>query len=139
MATEPVALDGNFNSEALEINDCSEDDNGCNEVHDVREAISPESLAQRTTLVIPSEQKMEQRDNSALKLWATSGVDSGGREGFPDDGFADVGGNEERDAGSKTVALLQELIEKNDNESSDNQLDHEKKTDACAEVLWLTV
>jgi hypothetical protein len=41
----------------------------------------------------------------------SAGVDSGGREGLPDDGLADVGGNEQGDAGAQTVALLQQLVQ----------------------------
>ena len=35
----------------------------------------------------------------------------GGREGLPDDGFADVGGVEEREDGAENVAFGEELVE----------------------------
>ena len=41
-----------------------------------------------------------------VKLCTSSSVDGGGREGLPDDRLADIGGDEERDARSKAIALL---------------------------------
>ncbi len=41
----------------------------------------------------------------------SAGVDGGGREGLPDDGLADVGGDEQGDAGAQAVALLQQLVQ----------------------------
>ena len=41
---------------------------------------------------------------------------------LPDDGLADVGGNEQRDAAAEAVALVEQLIEQKDDESSNNKL-----------------
>ena len=42
----------------------------------------------------------------SCKILTSASVDGCGAEGFPDDGFTDVGGNEERDSRAQTVALL---------------------------------
>ncbi len=139
LSAEPVALDRNFNPESLEVDNSSENDDGCNEVHDIGEAVAPESFPERTALVVPGEKQMEQRDNGTLEFWATTSVDRGGGEGFPDDGFTDVGGDEKGDTRAKAIAFLQELVEEDNNECGDDKLDDEKKTDARAQVAWLTV
>ena len=82
---------------------------------------------------------MEEGDDSTLKLGATASVNSRGREGLPDDAFADVGGDEKRDTGSQAVALLKELVEKDDNQTRDNELQNQEKTDTGAEVARLAV
>ena len=53
---------------------------------------------------------MEEGDDGALELGAAAGVDSGRGERLPDDGLADVGRDEEGDAGAEAVALLQQLV-----------------------------
>jgi hypothetical protein len=63
----------------------------------------------------------ETGNDGAFKLGATTGVDGGGREGFSDDGFADVGGDEE------AINSLEELIEDDVNEGGDDELDSEEE------------
>lgn len=77
---------------------------------------------------------MEESDDGTLELRATTGVDGGGRESLPHDGLADVGGNEQRDTASKTVALLEKLVEENDNHTSNNELEDQEEDDTSAEV-----
>lgn len=72
---------------------------------------------------------MEQSGNGSLEFWSTSSVNGGGTEGFPDNGFANVCGDEERDTGAKTVALLQELVKEDDDESGRDELEDEEKAD----------
>lgn len=52
----------------------------------------------------------------------SAGVDSGGAEGLPHDCLADVGCNEERDTGAQTVALLEQLIQEQYNQTCNKQL-----------------
>lgn len=78
---------------------------------------------------------MHKRDNGALKLVAPALVDSGGGKSLPEDLLTDVGGNEERDTGSETVTLLQQLIEQNNNKGGKNKLEDEKQTDTDTEIL----
>lgn len=82
---------------------------------------------------------MEESNDGTLKFGTTTGVDCGGGEGLPDNRLADVGGNEEGDATSKTVTLLEQFVEKNDNETSDDQLDDQKNADTGTEVAGLTI
>jgi hypothetical protein len=82
---------------------------------------------------------VEQSDDRTLELRATASVDGSGGERLPDNGLADVGGNEQGDTAAKTVALLEELIQQNDDETSDNQLDDQEDTDTGAKVAGLAV
>jgi len=77
---------------------------------------------------------VEESDEGTFKFWATASVYGCGGESLPDDGFADVGGNEERDAGSEAVALLEELVEEDDDEGGRDELYDEEKTYACTEI-----
>ena len=78
----------------MQVYDDGEDDNGGDQVHNVRETLAPESLTESAALVVPGEKQVEERDDGTLKLGATSNVDGCGREGLLDDGLADVGGDE---------------------------------------------
>jgi hypothetical protein len=63
----------------------------------------------------------------ASELGATAGVDGGGGEGNPNDGFADVGGDEEGYTRAEAVPFLEELIEENNDEGGDNELDYKRR------------
>lgn len=82
---------------------------------------------------------MEQSNDGSLEFRSTSSVDGGGRESLPDDALANVGGNEKRDTGSKTVTLLEELIEKNDNETCNNELENKEKANTSTKITGLSV
>jgi hypothetical protein len=82
---------------------------------------------------------VDKADNGTLELRTTTGVDSGGREGAPDDRLADVGGDEERDTATKTVALLEKLVKENDNDGGSKKLDDEENADTGAEISGRTV
>jgi hypothetical protein len=127
VASEPVRLDRNLDAEALEIDNESKDNDGGNEVHNVGQAVAPERFAECSALVVPREEEVEERDNGALELGATAGVDGGGGEGFPNDGFADVGGDEEGYTRAEAVPFLEELIEENNDEGGDNELDYKRR------------
>jgi len=98
LAAETVALDRDLDSETLQANDHGQDDNGGDQVHDLREALTPESITESAALVMPGEKQMEEGDNGTLELGVMSNVDGGGREGLPGDGLEDVGNNEQIDA-----------------------------------------
>ena len=132
-------LDGDLDTEALEVDDGGEDQESGQQVHDVGEVLAVESLAQSTLLVGPGQQKVEESDDSTLELGATAGVDGRGGERLPNDGLADVGGNEQRDTASKTVSLLQKLIQKNNNQTSNDKLNNQENADTSTKVAGLTV
>lgn len=132
-------LDGDLNTEALEVDDSGKDNEGSQKVHDVGEVLAVESFVQSTLLVGPGQQEVEESDDGTLELGATAGVDGRGREGLPDNRLANVGRNEKGDAASETVALLEQLIKKNDNETGDNKLDDQQNADTSTEVAGLAV
>ena len=138
-ATLTGGLDGNLNTEALQIDNRGEDQKGGQQVHHVGQVLAIEGLVQGTLLVGPSQKEVEQRDDGALELGTTAGVDSRGGESLPDDRLADVGCNEQRDTAAKTVALLEELVQENNNKTSHNQLNDQENTDTGAKVARLTV
>lgn len=94
-----------------------------------------ESLA----LVAPGEQEVEESDDSTLELGTTASVDGGGGEGLPNDALTNVGSNEEGDTRAETVALLEKLVEENDNEAGDNKLENEQKADTSTKVAGLSI
>lgn len=132
-------LDGDLNAEALQVDNGGEDQESGQQVHDVGKVLAVESLVQSTLLVGPGQEKVEQGDDGTLELGATTSVDGGGGEGLPDNGLANVGSDEERDTGAQTVALLEEFIQQNDDETGNNQLDNQKDTDTSTKVAGLAV
>ena len=139
LTTEAVALDGDLDAEALEIDDDKEDEERGEQVHDVGETVTEERLLEGAALVVPSEEEVEEGDEGTFELGTAAGVDGGRGEGLPDDALADVGSDEERDTGAETVALLEELIEENDNQTGDDELEDEQETDTGAKILGLSV
>lgn len=127
-------LDGDLDAEALEVNDSGEDDEGGQQVHDVGEVLAVESLLQSALLVGPGHQQVEERNNGTLVLGATASVDAGRGEGLPHDRLADVGGDEQGDTTAQTVALLEELIEENDDHASNEELENQQYDNAGTEV-----
>jgi hypothetical protein len=127
-------LDGDFDTETLEVDDRCEDDEGREQIHDIGEVLAVECFLESALLVGPGEEEMEERDDSAFEFGTTTGVDGGGREGLPDNGFADIGGDEEGNAASETVALLEEFIEKDDDETCDNELDNKEDADTSTQL-----
>lgn len=132
-------LDGDLDTETLEVDDCAEDSNSCEKIHDVGQVLAVEGLTESQLLVGPCDQKVDESNNGTLELRTSASVDSGGREGLPDNRLADVGGNEERDTTAKTVTLLEKLVKKNDDQSSSKELDNEEDADTGTKVGWLTV
>ena len=82
---------------------------------------------------------MDKGNDGALELRTAASVDGGGRESLPHDRLADVGGNEERDTAAKTIALLQQLVEQDDDETGDHELEHEENADTSAKIRGLSV
>ena len=52
-----------------------------------------------------------------FKMQTSSSVDSCWTESFPDNRFADVGSNEQRNTRSKTIAFLEQLIQQQNNQT----------------------
>ncbi len=94
----------------LEVYDHAKDDNGGHEVGQVGQVLSVEGFPEGAHLVLAGGQQVEERDDGALELGASAGVDGRRRERLPDDGLADVGGDEEGNSRPEAVALLEELV-----------------------------
>lgn len=127
-------LDGDLDTEALQVDDSGEDDKSGQQVHDVGQVLSVESLLQSALLVGPGHKQVEEGNDGTLVLGTTASVDAGRGESLPHDGLADVGGNEQRDTAAKTVTLLQKLIEENDDHASDEKLENQQNDDTSAKV-----
>ena len=56
---------------------------------------------------------------------------AGGKSHLPDDGLADVGGDEERDAAAQAVALVEQLVQQQHDEAGNDQLR------AVCERIWM--
>lgn len=82
---------------------------------------------------------MEERNNSTLELRATPSVDGSWAECPPDDVFANVGGNEERNTRAQSVTLLKKLIEEDHNKTSDNKLEDEQQAHTSTKVRGLPI
>ena len=82
---------------------------------------------------------MEESDDRALKLGSACAGNGVRAEGLPDNRLTDVGGNEEGDAAADAVALLEELIEANDDDSAHDQLGHKEDGVAAAELTDVAV
>jgi len=132
-------LDGDLDAETLEVDDGAEDGNGSDQVHDVGQVLAVEGLLEGKLLVGPGDQKVDKGNDGTLELRTSAGVDGGRRESLPDDRLADVGGDEEGDTTAETVALLEELIEEDNNQSGGEKLDNEENTDTSTEVRGLAV
>jgi hypothetical protein len=122
LTTESVTLDGDLDSESLKVDDEGEDGDCRDEVHDVGESFTVEGLLERTTLVVPSEEKVEQGDESTFEFGSSTSVDRRRGEGFPHDRFANIGRDEEVDSGTESVTFLKEFVEEDDDQGGDDEL-----------------
>jgi hypothetical protein len=134
-----VTLDEDLDPKTLQVDDGGEDNDGRDEVHNVRQTFPPKHFMECTSRIAPNEDEIEQRKDSTLEFGSTSNVDSGRREGFPNDGLANVGSDKGVGASAKAVPFLEELVEKGDEEGCDDELDDEEEADAGAEVFGLAV
>lgn len=108
LALNSVALDSKINSESLEENDDEEDKNSWEQVDKIWEFRSVEWMLDSLEFIGSEEDGVEEGNDWSLVLLSVgSGLGDGG-EWLPDDGLADVDGNEEGDTRvSDTVSLLE--------------------------------
>ena len=99
----------------LKIYDYSKDEDSCHEVGQVRQVLSVEGFPQGADLVLSGGQQVEEGNDCAFELGAPTGIDGRGGEGFPDYRFANVGGDEERDARAEAIPLLKEFVQEQNN------------------------
>lgn len=82
---------------------------------------------------------MEESNDGTLELRTTASVDSGWGESPPDNRLADVGGNEKGDTGTETIALLEEFVQKNDDQGGSQELDDQENADTRTKIRWWAV
>lgn len=126
-------LDGDLESEPLEVDDGGKDERSGQEVHNVGQPLSVESFLQPSSLVVPSEHDVEERNDGTLEFRTSTSVDGSRRKGLPDDGLADVGRDEQVDSGSETVSLGQKLVKEQDDRGSGDKLEDEEEDDSGSE------
>ena len=86
----------------------------------------PESLMECIGFLALGEEEVEERDDSTLKLGAAAGVNGRRRERLPNNRLTDVRRDEQGNARAKTVALLEQFVEENDDKRCGDQLDNEE-------------
>ena len=69
----------------------------------------------------------------------SAGVDCCGTERLPHDRLTDVCGDKKRDSGTETVALLEQLVQKQHDETRHEELDDDEQTDTRADLWRVTV
>ena len=132
-------LDRQFHTEALEVDDDEEDDDGSKEVGDVGKTRAVEGIAESTDLVLTGNEAVEQGDDGTFEFLTTTVIDSGGREGSPHDRLADVGGDEQANTRTNTITLLQEFVQQENDDAGSRQLNDEKTAGEGTEFAGRTV
>ena len=92
-----LVLDGKIDAPSLKVNDNDKDEDGGEEIGQVGKILSVESFLESADLVVAGNEQVEESNNGSLKLGTTARVDGGGAKGLPDNVFANVGSNKERD------------------------------------------
>lgn len=82
---------------------------------------------------------MEESNDGSFEFSTLVGLNGDWWEWFPNDGFADVGGDEEGNTRAESVSLVEEFVKKKDNNTSDGELDDDEDSVSSAEVAEVTV
>ena len=127
------ALDGDLESEPLEVDDRGKDERGRQEVHDVGQPLPVKGFLQASGLVVPGEHDVEQGNDGTLEFGPPASVDGSRGKGLPDDGLANVGSDEQVDTGSETVALGEEFVEQEHDRGGGDELEDEEEDDTGSE------
>mmetsp|Transcript_29905 Transcript_29905/g.54997 ORF Transcript_29905/g.54997 Transcript_29905/m.54997 type:complete len:351 (+) Transcript_29905:815-1867(+) len=122
LSTVLLVLHGEDNPPSLKVDDNHKDEDRGGEVGQVRQILSVDGLLDGADLVIARDEQVEKGDDGTFELRTASSVDGGRTEGLPHNVLANVGGDEETDSASKSVSLLEELIEGQHNESRAEEL-----------------
>lgn len=134
-----LVLDRQVDAESLEVDDDEEDKSGSQQIGDVWQVLSVEGLLESADLVVSGDQEVDQGDESSLELGSSSSVDGGWAESLPDDAFADVGGDEQRDSRSQSVSLLEHFVEDHDEQSGEEELDDDEQGVSGSKVSHASV
>ena len=134
-----LVLDRKIDAPSLEVDDDNEDQNSSQKIRQVGKVLTVKRLTECTNLIITGDEKVEKSNNSTLELSTTTGVDSSGTEGFPDDRFTNVGSDEERNTRSKSISFLKELVKSKDNETGTEELGNDQDCISSTDRTEITV
>ena len=134
-----LILDWEVDPPSLEVDDNEEDEDGRGQVGQVGEVLAHQGLLDGADLVVAGDEKVEEGDDGALELGAAPGVECGRTESLPADILADVSGDEEGDTAAKTVALLQKLVEGENDETGTEELGDDEEGIAGADGAQVAV
>ena len=132
-------LHGQLHAEALEVDHHEEHHHGGKQVGDVGQTGTVEGVAEGAELVLAGEEEVEEGDDGSLELLTTTVVHGGGGEGLPHHRLAHVGGDEQGDAGTQTVALGEHLVQQEGDDAGEGQLEDEQGAGEHAELASRTV
>ncbi|KAH3674109.1 hypothetical protein OGATHE_002089 [Ogataea polymorpha] len=138
-ASLSCGFDRKLDLERLQVNHGKEDQDSDNHLEHVSGVVSVEGLDQRSSLGLLSEKKMDKSQNGTFKFCSTSPVDGGWSETSPENLFADIGGHEQRNSRTETVAFLQQLVQKNNHHGSKHKLQNQQQAHAGAQITWTAI
>ena len=82
---------------------------------------------------------MKKCNNGAFELGSTTSVHGGWGKCLPNNGLEDIGGNKKRNLRAETMALLQQFVKKDDDQSSGHQLNNEQEADTGTYLTGLAI
>ena len=82
---------------------------------------------------------MDEIDNCTFIFIALSTSHGNWAEALPEEGLADVSGDEQGDSAADSITFLEHLIEHNDNNTSEGELNNNKKSVSSTDILQATV
>lgn len=65
---------------------------------------------------------MKQSDNGAFEFGSSSSIDRGRTKRFPNNSFANIRGDKQRNTGTQTVTFLQKFVQQQDDQTSHDEL-----------------
>lgn len=104
---------GDLDAEALEVDYSGKNDDGRQEIHDIRQVLAEEGFAEGELLIWPGDEEVDEGEDGAFEFWSAAGIDGRWAEGFPHYTLTHVRSDEEGDTGAETISFLEELVQKN--------------------------
>ncbi len=123
----------------LEVNNHKEHKNSGEQVIDVGELRTVEGLLESRNFVGLGNQHVEKSDNGSLVFHSGFGSWGDWAESFPDNGLADVCGDEEGNSWADSVSLLEHFIKHHDDDAGEGQLQHDEDGVSGTEFVNVTV
>jgi len=135
--SHPGVLDWKVNSESLEVNNNTENDEGGEKICYVCKLNAVERLLEGGDLVRSSNEEGEKRDQCAFILRSRRGLDGSEGKRLPEDVFTDIARDEERNRASESVSFRQKVVQHEHHHSANEELENDK---SCSSRFdWSTV